>query len=326
MAKTYAAGIISTSKLNYIDPTRVYIQPADAPERRNTRTDFGNLENDLGTMKTHGWHKNQPALVRRTKREGFDFELVDGERRMTYCKQLIAKNFNFPEEVDPRVHGIPAVIEEAGASDFDLVVRMMTSNHGKPFTPIEEMYAVQKLLALPRADGKPTTMKDISKATGRSMIHLEHVMAALQADDSVKEAIKDGSVPVALARRVAVKAKGDKAAQKTLIERAKAAKAKGKQGQEDMRRIKDEVETISRRKLKPAQEAPSRQLSVQQVRDLEVQMTKVCADAMTTIGATSVEDFRTKIKGDDLLAAVYQLGVAQALQHVSGKAKLKLEI
>lgn len=326
--KTYAAGIISTSKLNYVDPTRIYIQPMNDPNRRNKRFDFGNLENDMGTMKTVGWNKNQPALIKRIKgREGFDFELIDGERRLTYCNQLITKGFNFPEEVDPRVHGIPAVIEPESTSDFELVVRMMTANHGKPFNPAEEMMAVKELLDMPRPDGKKTTLKDVSKATGRSMIHLEHVMATLQADDSVKDAIKDGSVPVALARRVAVKAKGDAAKQQELINKAKAAKSKGgKAGQEDMRRVKDEVEGLQRRKLKPGQEAPSKQLSPQQIKDLAAKLAKDFAAAFELIGGESPEFFMSKVKGDDLLSAAYLMGAANALAVVQGAKNVNLSV
>lgn len=326
--KTYASGIISTSKLNYVDPTRIYIQPMDAPNRRNKRFDMGNLENDLGTMKTSGWNKNQPVLIKRIKgREGFDFELIDGERRLTYCNQLIAKGFNFPEDADPRVHGIPAVIEPETTSDFDLVVRMMTANHGKPFNPAEEMMAVQDLLNMPRADGKKTTLKDVAKATGRSMIHLEHVMATLQADDSVKDAIKDGSVPVALARRVAVKAKGDAAKQKELIGKAKEAKAQGgKKGQETLRRVRDEVEGIQRRKLKSGTAVPSKQLSPQQIKDLAAKMAKEFAAAFELVGGESPEFFLTKVQGDDLLSAVYLMGVSNALAVVQGAKGIKLSL
>lgn len=257
--KSLPAGITKVSKKYSADPARIRVQP-EGETKRNTRFDFGDLEQDLGSMKTQGFHEHEPLLVRRIKGDpDFDFEIIDGERRLTYIKMLHAAKQKYPAGLDPYEVGVPVVIEDKNATDVELLLKMYNSNRGKPFLPLEEAHAFKKL----RDAG--LSLKEIMKYTGRSDVHISEALALLEADVVVQDAVKEKKVSASLAKQISVKARGDKTKQKELVEKAQ-------QGKQARRAVTEEVQRMaapSRRKLSAvAKEVKAKPLGAAQLEEL----------------------------------------------------------
>lgn len=299
------AGITKRSSSYFADPLRILIQPkGDPAARRNTRFDFGDLDEDLGSMKTSGFHAHKPLLVKRIKgNPDFDFELIDGERRLTYVLQLLSKKLaEFPD-------GVPVVIEDANSTDVQLIVKMLTANTGRRFNPLEEAQAIKKL-----RDGG-MSVKDICKNIGKYERQVREALALLDAAPEVLEAVEKKEISTTLARNIATKHKGNKEAQKAATEKA----AKGDKKTKKV--VAEEVSRVERRRLKPGQEVKVKQLGPQQIADLESVIAKKFVEAMNAgpgVGNWTLEGVKSDIKKDDKQAQAYLLGAAQALQAVLG--------
>lgn len=307
-AKTRDADIVRRGNAYFIDPTLI-----DRREGWNPRFDFGEIE-ELARSIKHQLEvdpKSGGLLndIRVKRKEGGRFELVDGDRRLTAIELLMKKGTSFPD-------GIPAKIETKGQSDVALLIKMFEANSGKPFTPLEEAAAYKRM------QDAGMTIKQMVKAVGRSDVHIIEVLALLTADDSVKEALKDGTIGKTHARQIAVHARGDKAKQQELVAKAKAAKS----GTGDKAKLKDDIEAARVAKnAKKGRTLKMRALSDTQLSELGA---KVALDMTAKMkDAKKPADFNVRawIKKDDMLALAFTFGALEALKASAG-AKVELSI
>lgn len=222
-ATTNANGITKRTNAYFIDPTKIVRKPGFNP-----RFDFGDIKELVQSIRHNGLLNSI-----RVKRVADNFELIDGDRRVTAIEHLLKEGFEFPD-------GIPAVIVDKSISEVDALIQMFEANSGKPFLPLEEAAAYQRL----RDAG--LTIKQICEAVGRASVHVTSTLAILKADDSVKAAIKDGSINKTLAKKIATKAKGDQSKQAEMVRTAQT----GKSGK---KLVAEQAEDIKKRPAKKGQ-------------------------------------------------------------------------
>lgn len=223
-ATTNATGIVKRTNAYFIDPTMIVRR-----EDWNPRFDFGDIKELAQSIRSNG--VLNPIRV---KRVAGNFELIDGDRRFTAIEHLLKEGYEFTD-------GVPAIILDKAIEDVEALIQMFEANTGKPFLPLEEAAAYKRM------KDAGMTIKQICERVGRAHVHVSKTLTLLTADESVQQAVADGTVTSTLAKEIATKAKGNKAKQKELLAKAKTGKA-GK------RLVKEEVEQIKKRAVKKGQQ------------------------------------------------------------------------
>lgn len=202
-----APGVMKRSSAYFIDPKAV-----DRRKGWNPRIDFGDIEELAKSIKAQKAHDGVGLLndIRVKRKPGGRFELIDGDRRLTAIELLMKRGEVFEQ-------GIPAKIVDKDQEDIDSLIQMFVANTGKNFLPMEEAVAYKKL----RDAGM--TLAQICQAVGRKQPHVTSILALLEADESLQEAAKDGSINKSTAKEIALLAKGDKGKQAELVKQAKEA-------------------------------------------------------------------------------------------------------
>lgn len=306
-SKGYSPGVIKRPNQYYIDPTTIR-RRADW----NPRIDFGDITLLAASIKSEldknpaGGGLINDIRVRRLATptaDGGIFEVVDGDRRLTAIEQLLKKGVKFPE-------GVPAKIEELGAEDLDMLIRMFTANTGKAFLPIEQANAFKRM----RDAGM--TLKQIEQSTGCSDNSIVGALALLDADQSVQDAVKNGKLSGGMAKSIAVNARGDKAKQAELAAAAVAAgtdKSKKKAVSlaiDDERRKKAKARGL---KLK------MRALSDDQLSAVGSKMADLLIEVMSTIDLAPDTDLTAWLKeGAGDVKVGFAFGVLQGLKAAAG--------
>lgn len=302
-------GIVKRSNAYFADPTRIRIQP-EGPEKRNKRFDLGDLENDFGSMRTQGFYAHKPLLVKRVEGDpAAEFEIIDGERRMTFVKKLLSEGVAFPE-------GIPVVIEDKKTTQAQMLVKMVTANTGKPFAPLEEAYMFKAMRA------ENMTLEEIGKATGRNHLHVNNALALLEATPELIAAVASGEINATRAKKIAVVARGDHETQKQLTLDVKAAGTdKASRKRVDLK-IED---TRQKRAEKEGRTLKVRALTDEQLCELGSGIAEYLQGLLADTGASTPEAFLSRIKNDPELVAAYTMGALHGLRRAAGeKIELKL--
>lgn len=300
-----AAGVLKRFSAYNVDPRTVTRR-----EGWNPRFDFGEIAELAKSIKVNGILN--PIRVKRIapRTEGdrtLNFELVDGERRFTAVELILEDTPDFFPD------GIPAIVIDKSQDDLTSLIQMFEANSGKAFLPLEEAAAYKRM----RDAG--LSIKAICEHVGRAVPHVTEMLALLEADDSVKEAVKDGSIGKQMGKIIASRAKGDKEAQKKLVAAAKAAagtkggKAAVRQAAEDAKRAKA-GKTL---KIKPLDEAALSKLGAQQAADVKLKLKHA--------GKADSFDIMAWVKGDDKLALAFAFGTLEALKAAAGQ-KINLSI
>lgn len=171
-------------------------------EKRNTRFDYGNLDELAESIRINGM--KEPAKV---QRKGDEFQLVNGHRRHRACMMLVEKGF---------VPDFMATVIPESDTESDILADMVIANDGKPFLPLEEAIMLQRLI-----EEYQWTQKQVADKIGRSLSHVSNRIALLNADDSVKEAMQNGEIKTQEALAIVRKSNGDKDMQKEIISRTR---------------------------------------------------------------------------------------------------------
>lgn len=311
-----AAGVTKRSSSYTVDPRKVCRRPG-----WNPRFHFEEIEELARSIKVHGMLndirvKRLPA-VSVMRDQGFEFELIDGDRRLTACELLLKwhaegkpEGFDFPE-------GIPAKIVDKSQDDLTSLFQMFEANNGKPFLPMEEAAAYKRM------QDAGLTIQDICGRVGRAQVHVVEMLNLIKADDSVKEAVEKGEIKKTMAKRIATVARGDAAKQKELVAAAKKAAKEpaGKKSQVNRKIEKARQEKAAKRgktvKVKP--------LSSVEIDELGARLGKLTALKLKEAGRDPEEDPTAWIKEDDKLAAACSFGMLQALKVVAG-LEIELDI
>lgn len=304
-ARKEAPGIVKRSSAYNIDPTTVGRRPGFNP-----RFDFGEIEELAKSIKANGLL--QPLRVKRVagREDGKLFELIDGDRRLTAIELLLKKGHEL------QLEGVPAIIVDKAQDDMTSLFQMFEANTGKPFLPLEEAAAYKRMRdGNPEAGLKGLTIKQICERVGRKQVHVVATLALLDADESVKDAVKSGAINSTLAKQIAVHARGDKVKQAELTAQAKAAgKDKGKKAA-----VKKSIDDSRRAKAaKTGKTLKMRALSDTELSGLGASVAAAMADLLKNAGKELDFDIRAWVKADDKLALAATFGALEALKAAAG--------
>ncbi len=313
-----APGITKRSNSYFADPKMITRRAGF-----NARFDFGDIEALAAQIKSkleqdpssggliHDLHVKRILSGDPRLEKGFVFEIIDGDRRLTAVELLISKGVVFE-------NGIPIKIVDKGQSEIEDLVQMFVANEGKPFLPLEEAAAYQRM-----RDAK-MSVAAICKAVGRAQMHVTSILALASADESLKQAVKEGKVNKTMAKDIATNARGDKAKQAELTKEAvEAGKDKTKR-----RLITRKVaEARQAKAVRKGKKVPK----MRALSDVELQalgasvgerMPKLIMDAACMMYE---KDLGKWIGQDDKLTLAFTFGVLQALKAAAG-IKVKLEL
>ncbi len=294
-----AAGVLKRSSAWSIDPAKIMRR-----EGWNPRFEFGELEVLAASIKVNGV-LNAVRVKRLTKPSegGHVFELIDGDRRLSAIEMILKKDpAAFPE-------GIPAIIVDKAQEDLTSLIQMFEANSGKPFLPMEEALAYQRM------QQQGMTVKQICAAVGRRATHVGEMLNLLTADDVVKEAVKSGAIGKTEAKQIATLAKGDKAKQRELVTVAKSAgKAKGAKAavKKALRSTQVERAKSQGRKLK------IRALSDAELSNIGSGMAEHLLGLLEAQGLGVETDLVAMIRNDPMLVIAYTTGTLDALKVAAG--------
>ena len=294
--------------------TSAYRAYPDSITRRadwNPRFDFGEIDGLEKSIRANGILN--PLRVKRIAGakpgDRRQFELIDGDRRLTAIEQAIKHGHEFAD-------GVPVIIVDKGQDEMTSLIQMFEANSGKVFLPLEEAAAYGRM----REAGM--TIQDICKNVSRKQVHVVATLALLIADDSVTEAVKDGSVNGTTAKKIAVAARGNKVKQAELIAAAKSA-GKDKSKKAVVSRAIDDA-----RRAKAAKKGKilkMRALGDDELSALGAGLALLLTKKLTEAGKDLDFDVRSWVsKGDDL-ALAFTFGALEALKAAAG-ATIKLDI
>lgn len=290
----------------------------------NPRFDFGEISLLAKSIEANGLLmpirvKRLPAGEAATL--GKDFELVDGDRRLTAIELLMSEN----RATEYLEAGIPAILVDRSQDDITSLIQMFEANTGKSFLPLEEAAAFKRM----RDAGM--TIADICKRVGRADVHVTDTLALLEADDSVKEALASGQIGATDAKVIATAAKGDKEAQADLVKDAKVAKAgKGKTATGKAARAAFTTKVQQKKAARAA--AKGKTLKIRALTDdqlsaigakvgelLMVKMKEAFPKTPMSDQVKARADFRDTISKDEALAAAYTFGALEGLLAAAGQ-------
>lgn len=294
-----APGIVKRTNAYYIDPRAISRQ-----EGFNPRFEFGEIEELAKSIKANGLL--QPIRVKKTDVAG-QFVLIDGDRRFTAIELIMKKE---PTYFDAT--GVHAIVVDKSQDDLTSLFQMFESNTGLAFKPLEEAAAYKRM----RDAG--LTIAQICQRVGRKQVHVVATLALLDADDEVKQAVKDGKVTGTTAKKIAVSARGDKAKQRKLVQTVVAA-GKDKKAR---RAADDDIETARREKAKKAGRVlKMRALSDVQLSALGAKISEALVAKMTDLGLEAEADLEGWVAaGDSDLKTAYTFGILQGLKAAAGMA------
>lgn len=308
-----AAGIVKRSSAFSADPYSI-----GRREGWNPRTDFGEIAELAKSIKANGLLN--PLRVKRVAPYSggqggalVHFELIDGDRRLSAIELCLKEGHAFPE-------GIPIIIVDKAQTEVDGLIQMFEANTGKPFTAIEEATAYKRM----RDAGM--TLKEIGKRVGRAMPHVTSILALLDADESVQEAVKEGAIGKMMAKEIAAKAKGDKEKQKELVAAAKAAGGDKKA----KRAVKAKVEKVRVEKAAArGKTIKAKPLGPEALSALGAQVAELCLrklkDARIEAAGKTEEEVVKWLKSDDKIAAAASYGAFLALKAAAGAQDISLD-
>lgn len=296
-------------RTRFIDPKMIDVQ-----EGWNARFDYGDIEelaNSIRSQKRLDGHGLINDIRVREKADG-RYALVDGERRLHSVMYLMEQGEEF-------AFGIPAKVEAADAEDADLLIKMFTANMGKQFLPIEEAHYYKRL----RDQG--LTIAQIEEKTGRSDNSIVGALALLEADEDLVEAVTKGVIGGGMAKSIAVNVRGNKARQKELVAKAKAAK----NDPHAMKAVKKEIDEERKAKFhkRTGKEAKGRfdRLGPQELADLGTQVGLLLKERMEAKGMPFDADLSAWVAADPELQLAATFGALQALKASAGLKKVDVQ-
>lgn len=304
-ARKEAAGIVKRSSAFFADPRAIGRRAGFNP-----RHNFGEIEELAKSIKANGLL--QPLRVKRVtgRADGKNFELVDGDRRLTAIEMILKKEPQaFAEE------GVQIIIVDKAQDEVTDLIQMFEANTGKPFEPLEEANAYDKM----RKAGM--TVKQIGAAVGRKHMHVMSILALIDGDDSLKEAAKTGQIGKTMAKDIAVHARGDKAKQAELTQAAIAAGGDKKK----LREVKMQLDASRRSKAaKKGRVLKIRALSDAQLSALGSALAEKMATLLKEAGKPLDFDMQAWVGKNEDLALAASFGALQALKAAAG-VDVKLE-
>ena len=305
------------SAYNMIDPRAVVRKPG-----HNPRFDFGDTAELARSIKYQATQCGVAGgllnAIRVKKISATQFELVDGDRRLTAVEMLLdlaAKGdpagYDFPE-------GITAVFANKDQSEVTSLIQMFEANTGKSFLPLEEAAAYNTM----RKAGM--TIEDICNAVQRAHVHVVATLALVDADQSLKDAVASGEVGGTIAKKIAVAARGDLDKQAELTADAKAAGPKDKKA---LAKVKAKIEATRVAKAEASGKTlKAKVITEEQLSALGERIAKHLTSVMKEAKLAEDHDMVKWVADDEARATAFTFGVLQALKFVGGLKDVNLEV
>lgn len=338
-AKTAPTGAVVKERPTsaaYLNPKFIKRRPG-----HNPRFDFGEIEDLARSIRVQATEHGvpggllMPIRVERitpvlgtnsTGAQVFEFELIDGDRRLTAVEWLMARwyeggdqvnGYNFPD-------GIAATIVPKGQSEVTSLLQMFEANTGKPFLPLEEAAAYKRM----RDAGM--TIEKICAAVQRRHVHVVATLALVDASPELKEAVAKGEIGGTMAKDIAVAARGDAALQAELTQDAKKAGKGGKVDKDALQAVKAKIHTARANKAaKKGKTIKAKVLAGEQISKAGDKAAKHLVTLLKEIGGDFVAeeaDLAALFSKDEKMAAAYTFGVLNALKFAAGVKNIPLEI
>ncbi len=315
-ASASPTGIIKArpSAYNLLDPKAIKRR-----EGFNPRFDFGEIKELAKSIRVQATEHAVPGgLLQplRVKRAGDGFELIDGDRRMTAIELLMdmaakgdVDGYSFSE-------GVPAFTVDKGQDDVTSLIQMFEANTGKAFLPLEEAAAYKRM------QEAGMTIEQIGKNVQRAHVHIVATLALLDADDSLKDAVKSKKIGGTMAKKIATAARGNKAKQAELTKEAVEAGSDKKK----KRVVLGKVEQV--RAAKAAAKGKTikmRALNDDQLSEMGEKLAKHLVAVMKEAKVEGDRDLAKWIHADEQLVVAFTFGALQALKAAAG-VKVELEL
>lgn len=318
-ARQEAPGITKRTNSYFADPKMITRRAG-----HNARIDFGDIEGLAGQIKEklvddpesggllHDLHVKRIQAGDPRLEKGFVFEIIDGDRRLTAIELLMSKGTAFPR-------GVPVKIVDKGQSEIKDLIQMFVANDGKPFLPLEECVAYTRM----KNEGG-MTIAQICKAVGRKQMHVTSILALADADESLKQAVKEGKINKTMAKDIATNARGDKEKQAELTKEAVAAGNDKTKRRVITRKVEEakQAKAVKRGKRVPKMRALSDAELSALGASIAQNLPKLAMDAKVMMYE---KDFGKWISQDDKLVVAFTFGALQALKAAAG-IKVKLEL
>lgn len=319
--RTEAPGVTKRSSSYFIDPAKITRR-----DGWNPRFDFGEIDDLADSLVENGMLN--PIRVKRIggddprSKDGFLFELIDGDRRFSAIEVLLKKHHGDLSKVansrgeHTLAEGVPAHIVSKDQDDKTSFIQMFVANEGKDFLPLEEAAAYKRMKDPVEEGGFGMTIKEICKAVGRREMHVTEILALAIADESVKEAVAKGEIGKTQAKQIAKHARGDKETQKQLTATAKRANKGDKAAKQMLEKGLD----ASRRKkaAKHGKSLKIRALDDTALSELGAKVHKTIQKRMKEAGKPEDFDIRAWVEKDDKLALAATFGALEALKAAAG--------
>lgn len=308
-----APGILKRSNSYFVDPAMV-----DDDGSANTRFDLGDIECLAGQIEMQlsidpasGGLLNDIRVVRKSDGR---FTVIDGRRRLSALHLLMKKGIVFPV-------GVPAKIDKI-MTDVEALRKMFLANEGKAFLPLEEAAAYEKF----RIAG--LTVKQIGDIVGRKHMHVSQMLALIDADESLKQALISGKISKQMAKDIAATTKGDKEAQKELTAQASAV-GKNTKDAKGRKAVKQAIQAKKVQKAaKKGRALKMCALDDDQLKEMGEKLSKHLVVLMKEAGikeATTSAAFRAMVAKSEPMAVAFTFGAIEALKAAAG-LKISLEL
>jgi len=197
-----AEGIVGRGETYKVNPLSIHIKSG-----WNPRTDFTGHEELVEFIKENGPAFN-PLRVKKLK-EG-EIQLIAGERRLKAVCECIESGIP--------IEWVPCIFERSTMSDTEAMLLTIFENEGKPFQPLEEAEAFQRL------KGWGMNVSGIAKRMGKSEVFIYRRLTLIDASEELKQEIKDRKINLTEAEKIIKDSDGDTGKQKKKL----AAKNSGK--------------------------------------------------------------------------------------------------
>lgn len=201
--------------LPMIDPRAVYVE-----EGFNVRREFGDIEELKRQIREQGI-LNPISVVKMGKDEHNNqlYRLVDGHRRMTAVKEILAEDGN-----NEKLMRIRAILVPRNLSEQELCIQQMMRNEGKKFTEYECGLMFQRF-----RDQFGNSIADIARKFGKDASYVSRCLALLDLPQDIQQSIVDKEVTLSAVRSIVKENKDDEAMQSEVVRTmVETAKAKGK--------------------------------------------------------------------------------------------------
>lgn len=305
------AGILKRSSSYFVDPMMI-----DDDGDHNTRFELGDIA-ELATQIKVVLEKD-PASggllndIRLRRKADGRYQVIDGRRRFAALKLLLKQGVVFPD-------GVPAKLVAKDQDAITSIQQMFLANGGKQMLPLEEAAAFKKL----KDAGQ--TLKEIAATVGRKTMHVSQMLALIDADESLKEAVASGKIGKQLAKNIASTTKGDKAKQKELAAEAVAIGKNTKDGKKRRALLKNIDDAKVQKAAAKGKTLKMRALTDDQLAELGEKLSKHLVVLMKEAGLKADTDLRAWAASSEATAAAFTLGALEALKAAAG-LKISLEL